>query len=65
MPAKPSPPPTVGLSMSTTPAKPASTVITSGPCSGGRSMRPSRPGTGTQASSAPPTRKAATHTLLM
>ena len=63
--AKPWLPSTLGLSISTTPAKPTSTVSAIVPWNGGRGILPSRPGTGIQASSAPPTRKAAIQTLLM
>ncbi len=65
MPAKASVPWVVGLSSRITPAKPATTVSVSDPCMGGSGMRPLRPGTGAQASSAPPTRKAAIQMLLM
>ena len=51
----------LGLSIITTPAKPVSTVTIKVPCRTGRGDVAE----GRQASSVPPTRKAAIHTLLM
>ena len=51
----------LGRSIMITPANPASTVSTSGPCSAGRGVAAE----GRQVKSAPPTRKAAIQTLLM